>query len=551
MENDIKTSLRDLRLERPVTDDVIFYFLSSVDSPRSLSIWLLYKAKQFDDLIDLDCDPLHYNNAEDFRNSYLATQFLSKSKFLPLNRDRKQLALDKFWESEQKNRDTNRKWKRRNEFSRYDWHHISCVANKIFSILGSDPDYEEFINQSSWGPGASLRIKRRDASSYKKFHSECGITVDAYDTVPFISKFYPLLSERIYCVENGDRVVVVPKNSKIDRVILIQPGWNLWFQKGIGKQIRSRLRSCGLDLNLAPERNTDLCYRSSKSGRLATVDFSSASDQIAIEPVREVLPPGWFRLLDQFRSKRSFDSAHTWEKFSSMGNGFTFELESLIFYSIALTSCEVLGVDDSEVSVFGDDVILPVEALELFHSISDLFGFTFNSKKTFSSGYFRESCGSHFFNGVDCKPVFLKEKISDVQGVFKVYNAIRRLSHRRMNKLACDGIFERCCSFIRGLIPVRYRFRIPDGFGDVGFVSNFDEATPSRFKHSLSGYSFRALIDVPLNLESEEPAILMVRLTEHSDVSRGNSYEIKARTRRKIKNLHTLEWYNLGPWIRA
>jgi len=544
----MKSSLRDLRLERPVTESIIFNYLSSLDSPRSLSVWLLYKSKQFDDLVSLECDPLVYNDADSFRRDYLATQFLSKNNFLPTTYRRKELAMEKFWDSELRNKETNLRWRNREKFPSRDWHYISCIANKIYSILGPSPNYEYVIDNSSWGPGASLQIKRRDASSFKKFRDERGLTKDASIVIPFMEKFYPHLMDKPYCIEDGDRFVVVPKNAKIDRVILIQPGWNLWFQKGIGKHIRSKLKRSGLNLNTAPESNMLLCKQSSKTGHLATVDFSSASDQIAIEPLREVLPPDWFRLLDLFRSKRSSDATHTWDKFSSMGNGFTFELESLLFYAIALISCEINGDSIEGVSVFGDDVILPVTSLMLFHHISELFGFSLNTKKSFSSGYFRESCGSHFFDGVDCKPVFLKEKISDVQGVFKIYNAIRRMSHRSCSFMGCDASFEKCCKLISRMIPIRYRFRIPDGLGDVGFISNFDEATPSKLKDGHSGYAFRALIDIPLNLESVEPAILMVRLTEHSDVSRSNNYEIKARTRKRVKFLRTHEWYNLGPW---
>jgi len=196
-------------------------------------------------------------------------------------------------------------------------------------------------------------------------------------------------------------------------VIAIEPGINLWFQKALGSMIRRRLARFGIDLN-DQSRNQSLAYLSSIDGSLATVDFSSASDSISLEVVRELLPPRWFQILDIVRSKVGRKSDGTivrWNKFSSMGNGFTFELESLIFFAAASAVQEYLHLD-GEISVFGDDVILDVRGYPMFAEYSAFLGFRVNLQKSFSSGGFRESCGSHYFSGVDCKPVFLKERLS-------------------------------------------------------------------------------------------------------------------------------------------
>lgn len=544
----MKNSLRRFRLDSSVTDGVIFRYFRSLDCPRSLALWLMYKHGEHDQLSQLDINPLDYCDSQKFRDSYLATAFLSKSKFLKIKVDRKEAAMDKFWQSESKCLETNLKWNSRREFSPSDWHAISCVANKIFSILGPSPNIESWLDKSSWGPGASLSVKRRDASSFKKFRDERGITADASVILPFMRLAYPLLEDKVYCIETGDRVVVVPKNAKIDRVILIQPGWNLWFQKGMGKLIRSKLRFSGLDLDIADKDNQLLSRVGSRDSSLATVDFSSASDQIAIEPLREVLPPDWFRLLDLLRCKRSADGLHRWNKFSSMGNGFTFELETLVFFCLAKVACNLTNQNEDLVSVFGDDVILPCNAVASFHYLSELFGFTFNQKKTYSSGCFRESCGAHWFNGVDCKPIFLKEKISVIHDLYKIYNAIRLVSHRAQFE-SCDSRFIPCLDFVYRNTPAKYRLRIPFGYGDVGFIGNFDEATPSKAKDGLEGYKFNALIDVPITFETEEPSLLLVRLTEHSDRPRRNLVEVKSRTRVRFARILAHEWYNLGPWI--
>ena len=79
----------------------------------------------------------------------------------------------------------------------------------------------------------------------------------------------------------------------------------------------------------------------------------------------------WFELLDRFRtgSVTYRDKIIKLNKFSSMGNSYTFELESLIFYSLAVATCSHLGIDPRDVSVYGDDVIIPANAVTLFYVI--------------------------------------------------------------------------------------------------------------------------------------------------------------------------------------
>lgn len=537
------------KVDNIVSDNTIKSYFQALDCPRSLSLYLLYKYKEFDQIVNMECNPLDFNNPVKFRDAYLATNFLLKNRFLRTSYNTKERALEKFWQSEAKCKETNLKWKYRRELTLFDWNSIHRVSEKIFRILGHSPNVERAIDMSSWGPGASLSIKKRDSSSYKKFSDERGITVDAQGLCSLIPKLYPLIPDRIFEFELGDRIVVVPKNAKIDRVILIQPGWNLWFQKGFGKLIRSKLAQFGLHLDNADKINQNLARSSSIDGKLATIDFSSASDQIAIEPLREVLPPNWFNLLDGLRCKRSADGIHTWEKFSSMGNGFTFELETLIFYSIALVSCDIEQCSSDNVSVFGDDTILPSEAVDTFRRICELFGFSFNASKSFSTGSFRESCGEHYFDGVNCKPYYFKEIVRSYHQLYTCYNSVRLLSHRECAMMACSLRWKHLLEYLVRQVPKRYRLFISHGYGDVGFISNFDEARPSKARFGYEGYFSLALISKSIQKDVEGPSLLSVRLTEHSDVSRNNAIEIKGRVRIFLKKILVHEWYDLGPWV--
>lgn len=554
---------------RSVTDLAILDFLSALDSARALSVWLLYKHKEHDQLLALDISPDWYDNKYKFRTDYIATLFLSKATFLKTSFDKKKRALAKFLEFEEVCRKTNIRFNHPMSDPKQKgttaWL-LSATKRKISMILGSySPD--EFVDESNWGPGISTLLKGSSVSDYNKFHDERGITRDLYALIsPWFSVAYPGWwnwltqgQQEFGPVDNpftfqiGNKIVTVPKNSKTDRVIAVEPGLNLWFQKGIGAMIRRRLSRFGVATN-DQAVNQRLALEGSLLRELATVDFSSASDSISRELVRELIPHDWFLLLDACRSKVGTMSDGTvirWEKFSSMGNGFTFELETLIFYAAALAVREYNG-SVGTVSAYGDDVVLPARDFDLFLEFSDYLGFRVNSEKSFYSTncHFRESCGSHYFAGVDCKPIFLKERLSYVESFYRLANSVRSLAHRYRRLGGCGGEFHDCWQRLVLWVPEPLRFRIPVGFGDIGFISNWDEARPARARNGIEGYYFRGLATIGFSRLGEAVPMLLARLRNRSlDRDRGNSYDLRGQVRRVISNPLTRQWYDLGPWV--
>jgi len=99
-----------------------------------------------------------------------------------------------------------------------------------------------------------------------------------------------------------------------------------------------------------------------------------------------------------------------------MGNACTFPVESMLFLSIAVSTVltqrglrptkkavmDLVG----QVSVFGDDVVIPVDCRELFIAALEMLHFKVNDSKSFWSGNFRESCGVDAFRGVDVTPAY-------------------------------------------------------------------------------------------------------------------------------------------------
>jgi len=568
---------RTFRVPSSVTDAAIYDFLQSLDCPRSLAVWLLYSNAEHQQLVDLDIDPMHYISATGFRDAYAATMFLGKSNFLKLDVSKKDAAYKKFFQYEELCKHTNSRFRNLALDPNYHGSNVwllNATIQKIAKILGEFQP-EEMIDSANWGPGVSTLLKGEHVSAINKFHSENGITRDLYSLVePWFFTAYPLWWEQLVSTHGtdcfnyqvGNKIATVPKNSKTDRVIAVEPGLNLWFQKGVGSMIRRRLLRWGIDLR-DQTRNQELARQASVSGLLATVDFSSASDSIAHKLVRELLPPDWFKVMELLRSPLGQHDKSTirWEKFSSMGNGFTFELESLIFFAAALAVRDYVKTvnrsdADGEISVYGDDVILPTSCYAIFAEFSAFLGFKVNPDKSFYTGLFRESCGAHWFNGVDCKPIFLKERVQDVQAIYKLANSVRMLAHRHGSHRGCDSRFLNTWRRLFSRVPNSLRFGVSRECGDIGFIVNFDEARPALASYGIEGYYTSAMLEVGVNHQLDSLAVLLTRLRdvrgplrratdEFSTLAYGNTYTLRGRTKTRISRVLVPRWYNLGPWI--
>jgi len=208
----------------------------------------------------------------------------------------------------------------------------------------------------------------------------------------------------------ASRLEFVPKSLTSLRSIMTQPTLNTLFQCGIGDFMANRLKRQGIDLT-----DQTIQQRRAREGSLhggfATIDLSSASDTIARQLVRFLLPSEWYSLLSAGCSRTytyQNGEEHQLQHFSSMGNGFTFPLESAIFWCL----CQSVSSHGS-VTVFGDDIICRTKDVLPILEMLQYAGFTVNAKKSHLSGPFRESCGADYLRGIDIRPCYVKETLSD------------------------------------------------------------------------------------------------------------------------------------------
>ena len=209
----------------------------------------------------------------------------------------------------------------------------------------------------------------------------------------------------------------MPKTAKIGRFICKPCSGNAFIQTSLGQSLRQRLLRQGIDFTYAQDVHKRLAWMGSIRGHLVTDDQKWASSLIYRSLVKWLVPESWFKHLDAARDQRIFmpdGTIHALNQFATQGNGFCFELESIIFLGLLRTAAYHSGVSirDPNIRVFGDDLIYPIKMLEKVRAIGRNVGFITNVDKSFSEGPFRESCGGDYLEGMDVRPIYLNRDIN-------------------------------------------------------------------------------------------------------------------------------------------
>lgn len=372
----------------------------------------------------------------------------------------------------------------------------------VHRVLGKF-SWDVALKHCAFGPGASVGVKRRQAHAAEKIgHESPTVTGKCRPLLEAYKAWDPLCGASISgttAVVSGSRWDTVPKDSEKDRTICIEPLWNMFFQKGIGGLIRDRLRHRGLNLDTQQFRNKEAARQGSVDGSNATIDLSNASDTVSLKLCEYLLPEDWFEAVCTTRS--DFVSVDGRElllrKVSSMGNGFTFELESLIFLSLAW-ACAPAGERSvgRDVMAFGDDIVCPTVSAARTVELLNFCGFTVNRSKSYLTGPFRESCGGDYFGGHDVTPIRIKTSLSSIPRRYWLFNQVRRQWNRRCETRLSHFPFTGLMACVLESIPRHLRLYIPDGIGDVGLVASWDEVAPGTVRRQpnwVEGYSFRRL----------------------------------------------------------
>jgi hypothetical protein len=225
------------------------------------------------------------------------------------------------------------------------------------------------------------------------------------------------------------KLLAVPKTLKGPRLITSEPTAHQYLQQALLGWIRKNIP---FPLNLCvdfkrQDYSRNLCLESSVTGRLATVDLSSASDRLSLWTVERVFRtcPSFLHALHACRTRWVVNHTGVGErffmkmkKFAGQGSAVTFPVQSMVYACMAI-AC-VLFENKTEINsrnisnaakklrVFGDDIIMSHHAVYSLSLLMDHCGLKVNASKTHWQGYFRESCGMDAFKGVDVTPLYLR-----------------------------------------------------------------------------------------------------------------------------------------------
>lgn len=326
------------------------------------------------------------------------------------------------------------------------------------------------------GPGASLLATGNDFYS-KLFSSPLSSTSEGLYTVyqhyvthtPMLNRAERHREEAYGCVRimEGNRLSFVDKKRDISRVICTEPNLNMFFQLGLGELMNRRLiQKFGIDVSKQPDINRELARFASLTESLSTIDLSAASDSVSCKMLEATLPAdifGWLKFLRSPTVTLPDGSVERLHMISSMGNGFTFPLETIIFTCVVAAVYAIEGIplkrttrewrystseiahlfhlsrrygitfshDPSKIKwshgnygIFGDDIIVESRVATKVIRLLNILGFQVNRDKSFLEGPFRESCGADYFGGLPVRGVYIKSLRSQSSR----YVAINRLN---------------------------------------------------------------------------------------------------------------------------
>lgn len=534
------------------------------DDPVIKSAYGACRAQQWGRLIE-HAESLEIQQYSGVLDQYVKTQLVALVKKFPWLPDElpgfdpEQTAMEKFLAAEHRCKRVNQ----RSRLLRYGvgfayGEVLSLSKSWIRSIIGRKPDLERIYDLCDWGPGANVGVIGDRTSFARKFLSKTWTVTPlalSYATSALWSnhqlrmilldegrpqvcldreKFSALVKARVALVSHNN-ISFVPKTYKTHRSIASEPLLNGYLQKGIDQFMRHRLRAAGIDLDLKHQEPNQLMARQGSLGGFnpyVTIDLSAASDSLSIGCAKTLLPSEWYELLDSCRSHRYRYRGveKTYEKFVSMGNGFCFPLQTLIFASVCY-ACSVIDGQPADFRVYGDDIIVRQSTALRVLEVLRYLGFRNNPDKTFIFGPFRESCGADWYSGLDIRPVYMDFRLDTNVDLYKFHNSTLR------SGLTFD-FFAGVRESLREYCPPEVRFVRPiHGNPDAAFTVARDEAMSSKYvswNRRLYAWRWKEVENTSVR-DMLYPFTQVCSVLEYLSVLRGASSSCPAAIRRKTR----------------
>lgn len=552
---------RFTRIQSLVEAVVNTYDLS--DDPEILHLQGALASKSWGTVIrlaDSAASKIHSSQQKHFAWNQVAS-LLRKVPFEDPSLDPEGTAKLVFERAEHKCRRMNQKFRamarRENRGATYpNYSSLHFARRWIEKVIGSEPHLPSIFEKCGFGSGASLGTHGEATHTAAKLEGEWTVTptclpyaLSAMAGDPHIweylldspfcvdRSFFAAMAEKRFCVVTNNKITMVPKTAKVHRTIAIEPLWNGYVQKGIDQVLRISLKRVGIDLSdqSKNQRFARIGSFPEVNDPFVTIDLSAASDSVSIGLCKLLLPPAWYALLMACRSPCFITDTDTaprrFNKIASMGNGFCFPLETLIFSSLVHAVYD--ETKHKRFAVYGDDIIVHQGAALRLIELLNYVGFSTNTDKTFIFGPFRESCGADYFEGVDVRPYTLDFFPITQRDVFKVYNGMSR-RQAVLNTPIHDEILS-------WLEPRRQFFRPIPGPEDTAITVPYDffmAQKGKRWSPSIQAWQWRELLSIPVvDMREVNPSVMMYSVTRSARANEnyGVAYTFRRRTRTHVR----------------
>jgi len=202
----------------------------------------------------------------------------------------------------------------------------------------------------------------------------------------------------------------------------VHPAEAIWIQQGVRKELERCISLDRDQIGFSPRGkihfndqtiNARIALISSRSRQYATIDMKEASDRIPDVLVQILFGRKYkyfgccraqkYQRFDRFNKLIEEDDIHC---YAPMGNATTFPVQSLVFWAICCASLQYHGYHQpSAAFVFGDDIIVPSSMAPQVIADLESFGLKVNTTKSYYRSFFRESCGTDAYKGIDVTPL--------------------------------------------------------------------------------------------------------------------------------------------------
>lgn len=316
--------------------------------------------------------------------------------------------------------------------------------------------------------------------------------------------------------ERPVRVIDVPKTFKTPRIIAIEPTCMMFVQQALSVNWIPLIESDSLIGGMIGFEdqtvNRRMAQDASRTGDMATLDLSEASDRVSNQLVRAMFrwQPLIAEAVDATRSRSADVLGHgvlRLSKFASMGSALTFPIEAMVFLTIIFVAIEgelrrPLTESDirrlkGQVRVYGDDIIVPVDYARAVADCLEAYGLKVNRSKSFWNGKFRESCGGEYYNGEDVSVVRFRRLLPAHRRYAQVKTgeeAQRLISAVSLaNQLHLAGWWRSAAWLterLEGVIPLPVVTHTSPVLGKWSFLGDYQSERTHRTLHSplVKGY---------------------------------------------------------------